>query len=505
MITELARKLFARRIAEIGRYAGNAEEIQRKQLEKLLQKARTTEFGRLHGFAGIHSAEEFARHVPVCTYEQMHGYAERMARGEKNVLWPGRVVYYAQSSGTTDARSKYIPVSEDSFRTMHYRGGVDTVAIYLSLNPKSRMLDGKGLILGAGQSVVNPQGSHLGLLSGLLVEHANPLLNLIRVPRFKTAMIPDFARKMELMIPEIIRKNVVSCSGIPSWYQLLFLRILQETGRDNISEIWPNLEVFIHGGVSFGPYREMFRSLVKSPDMHYLEVYNASEGFFSIQNDFADPAMLLMLDYGTYYEFMPAEEWGKEQPEAVPLWQVELGKTYAMVISNNSGLWRYNIGDTVTFTSLSPYKFVISGRTKHFLNLCGEEVMVGNADAAIAKACAVCGATVSNYTASVLLPTRMEKARHQWLVEFEQPPVNPKRFIHVLDDTLRALNSDYDSKRTDDIALAMPELVVAHKGLFTAWMQRNGKMGGQQKVPRLSQQRALMDELLALDSKMAGE
>ena len=280
---------------------------------------------------------------------------------------------------------------------------------------------------------------------------------------------------------------------------------MQETGRDNISEIWPNLEVFIHGGVSFGPYREMFRSLVKSPDMHYLEVYNASEGFFSIQNDFADPAMLLMLDYGTYYEFMPAEEWGKEQPEAVPLWQVELGKTYAMVISNNSGLWRYNIGDTVTFTSLSPYKFVISGRTKHFLNLCGEEVMVGNADAAIAQACMSCGATVSNYTASVLLPTRMEKARHQWLVEFEQPPVNPKRFIHVLDDTLRALNSDYDSKRTDDIALAMPELVVAHKGLFTAWMQRNGKMGGQQKVPRLSQQRALMDELLALDSKMAGE
>ena len=239
--------------------------------------------------------------------------------------------------------------------------------------------------------------------------------------------------------------------------------------------------------------------------MHYLEVYNASEGFFSIQNDFADPAMLLMLDYGTYYEFMPAEEWGKEQPEAVPLWQVELGKTYAMVISNNSGLWRYNIGDAVTFTSLSPYKFVISGRTKHFLNLCGEEVMVGNADAAIAQACMSCGATVSNYTASVLLPTRMEKARHQWLVEFEQPPVNPKRFIHVLDDTLRALNSDYDSKRTDDIALAMPELVVAHKGLFTAWMQRNGKMGGQQKVPRLSQQRALMDELLALDSKMAGE
>lgn len=499
MITEVARKILSGRVQHIAQYTEKAEELQRRQLTNLLANAAHTEFGKQYYFDEIDSPEKFAERVPVCVYEQMHTYVERMAQGEKDVLWPGQIRYFAQSSGTTNAKSKFIPVSEDSFRTMHYRGGVDTVALYLSMNPDSKFFNGKGLILGAGKSTINEQGSHLGLLSGLLVEHANPLLNLIRVPNIKTAMLPDFSEKVEAMLPEIINQNIVSCSGIPSWYQVLFLRVMQATGKADISEVWPNLELFIHGGVSFGPYRELFHDIVKSPNMHYLEVYNASEGFFSIQNDFSDPSMLLMLDYGTYYEFIPAEEWSSTEPKAIPLWQVEKGKPYAMVISNNSGLWRYNTGDVVTFTNTKPYKFVISGRTKHFLNLCGEEVMVGNADKAIATACKACNATVNNYTATVVYATTETKARHQWLVEFEKQPNDINMFLQTLDKTLIEINSDYESKRTKDVALTMPELIVARKGLFLEWMKKEGKMGGQQKIPRLSQNRKFMDELLAMN------
>ena len=499
MITPLARNLFAKRIAEINNYAKNAEQIQREQLNNLITQAISTEFGKDKQFNKINSAEEFAKRLPIFTYETIQPYIEKMVKGEKDILWKGRVKYFAQSSGTTDAKSKYIPVSDESFKTMHFRGGIDSVAMYLYLNPESRFFKGKSMVIGAGKSSKNEYGSHIGLLSGLLSECGNPLVGLLREPSLDICMMPDFTDKMEKMLPKIVKKNIVSISGIPSWYQIFLYRMLEYTGKKYVTDIWPNLEVFFHGGVSFEPYKELFKSMIPSEKMHYLEVFNASEGFFSIQNDFNDPSMLLMLDYGTFYEFVPLENIHDEQPVAMPLWQVEKGKSYALIISNNSGLWRYNIGDVVTFTSVKPYKFIISGRTKHFLNLCGEEVMVGNADAAIAKASDLTGAKVLNYTATVVCATPEQKARHQWMIEFDQMPNDLNKFIEILDNTLIEVNSDYESKRTKSIALEIPDVIVARKNLFTDWMKKSGKTAAQQKIPRLLQKRDLMEQLIEMN------
>lgn len=420
-----------------------------------------------------------------------------MLRGEDNILWPGKIKYFAQSSGTSDAKSKYIPVSEETFRNCHYRGGIDAVALYLQMNPNSRFFSGKGLILGAGAPEITSNNLKVGLLSGLLVEHANPLLNLIRTPKLKIAMIQDFSKKIEKMLPTILKKNITNISGIPSWYQILFQTIIDKTGEKNISNIWPNLEVFFHGGVSFSPYKDFFRSTVKSKNMHYMEMYNASEGFFAMQNDFADNSMLLMLDYGIFYEFIPFEGQERKEESLLTLNEVEVGKSYEMVISNNSGLWRYRIGDVVKFTSVNPYKIVITGRTKHFLNLCGEEVMVDNADKAIMKAAEITSAKVSNYTATARPANEKQQAHHQWLIEFLQLPTDINLFCKVLDETLCAINSDYESKRTNSIALDSPKVIVAKKDLFIEWMRKNKKMGGQQKIPRLLQDYKIMDELLS--------
>lgn len=497
MITTIARKCFSERIKTINSFSDNADHIQKTQLVNLLKESRHTEFGKQFNFNEIKSPQQFSERVPVQTYDQIRSYVDRMIKGEKDVLWRGRIKCFAQSSGTTDSKSKFIPVSDDSFRTMHFKGGSDTVAMYLNLNPTSQFFSGKSLTLGAGHSYVNNYGSHLGLLSGLLNERMMPLAKVLRQPRHSICMIPDFTEKMERMIPEIIKKDIVSFSGIPSWFQILFARILEVTGEKNLSAIWPNMEVFIHGGVSFDPYREMFRSMIGNDKMNFFEVYNASEGFFSMQNDFNDPAMLLMLDYGTYYEFQSLDD--GDNSRVIPLWEVELGKSYAMILSNNSGLWRYNIGDVVTFTSVKPYKFVISGRTKHFLNLCGEELMVGNSDAAIARASELCNVHVLNYTATVVLPTNDKRARHQWLIEFVTPPSDPDYFSRILDESLCEQNSDYESKRARNVALDAPSVHVARSGLFVDWLKKHNKDGGQQKIPRLSEKREFMDELLSMN------
>jgi len=499
MITTLLNQYFKKRIDEIDMFSINVESIQKQQLNSILEKAKFTEFGEKYKFIDIKSAEKFCERIPIFSYETLRTYIDRMVKGEPNLLWPGKIEYFAQSSGTTGSKSKYIPVSKESFKTMHYKGGADTVALYLNQNPESKFFNGKSLVIGAGKSKVNNQGIRTGLLSGLLNELSNPVLGLYKEPTHKTCMIGDFDEKMEKMLPEIVKKNIVSISGIPSWYQILFYRLLEYVNKQNITEIWPNLEVFFHGGVSFEPYKDLFKSFIPSSKMHYMEVFNASEGFFAIQNDLKDKGMLLMLDYGTYYEFIPLENIEDEQPKALPIWEVEKGKSYAMLVSNNSGLWRYNIGDVVTFTSIKPYKIIISGRTKHYLNLCGEEVMVSNADKAIAISCEKTGATVLNYTASVVCSTATIKARHQWMIEFGKKPTSMEDFTLYLDQTLCDINSDYESKRAKSIALSIPEIIVARKGLFEDWMKINGKTNAQQKIPRLQQNREIIEQLIKLN------
>lgn len=469
-------------------------------LRRLTSKAERTEWGREHGFASLRTYEDFAASSPVNTYEDLKLAIDRMRQGERDVLWPGQVRWYAKSSGTTNDKSKFIPVSQDGLRDTHYAGGRDAVAWYLGNNPHSRIFDGKALILGGSHaSNYNLKNSLVGDLSAILIENINPLVNLVRVPKKETALLSDFELKRDRIAHEAIRENVTNLSGVPSWMLSVMNRVLEITGKDNLSEVWPNLEMFFHGGVAFTPYREQYRKLIPSANMHYMETYNASEGFFGIQDDPSDLSMSLMLDYGVFYEFIPMDELESPNPHVVPLWGVETGRNYAMLISTSSGLWRYMIGDTVRFTSANPYKFVITGRTKFFINAFGEELIVDNAEVGLAEACRQTGAQVLEYTAAPVFMDGEGKCRHQWLVEFAKEPADIALFARILDETLQHVNSDYEAKRYKDITLQPLELVAARKGLFHDWLASKGKLGGQHKVPRLSNNRVHIEEMLAFN------
>ena len=499
-ITKLARPFFLHRLKAIARYATDAEEIQRKVLARLLREAAQTAYGRDHGFGEIRSYEEFSRTVPVNTYEELKGFIDRMRHGERDVLWKGRVEWYAKSSGTTNDKSKFIPVSSAGLHDTHYAGGTDAVALYLHSHPESRLFDGRALILGGShQSNYNLPGSLVGDLSAILIENINPVVNLFRVPKKRVALLSDFEEKRDLIAREALRKNVTNLSGVPSWMMGVITRVLELSGKQYLDEVWPNLEVFFHGGIAFTPYRELYRSLIRSPRMHYMETYNASEGFFGLQSDLADPAMLLMLDYGVFYEFIPLEEVGKEQPQIVPLWEVETNRNYAIVITTSCGLWRYQIGDTVRFTQTRPYKFVISGRTKSFINAFGEELIVDNAEQGLAEACQQTGAQVREYTAAPVFMDETGKCRHQWVIEFTKMPANVGEFATILDRTLQNVNSDYEAKRYKNITLQPLEIIVGRTDLFHDWLSSNGKLGGQHKVPRLANNRAIIEEVIALN------
>lgn len=469
-------------------------------LRCLTSKAERTEWGREHGFESLRTYEDFAASSPVNTYEDLKLAIDRMRQGERDVLWPGQVRWYAKSSGTTNDKSKFIPVSQDGLRDTHYAGGRDAVAWYLGNNPHSRIFDGKALILGGSHaSNYNLKNSLVGDLSAILIENINPLVNLVRVPKKETALLSDFELKRDRIAHEAIRENVTNLSGVPSWMLSVMNRVLEITGKDNLSEVWPNLEMFFHGGVAFTPYREQYRKLIPSANMHYMETYNASEGFFGIQDDPSDLSMSLMLDYGVFYEFIPMDELESPNPHVVPLWGVETGRNYAMLISTSSGLWRYMIGDTVRFTSANPYKFVITGRTKFFINAFGEELIVDNAEVGLAEACRQTGAQVLEYTAAPVFMDGEGKCRHQWLVEFAKEPADIALFARILDETLQHVNSDYEAKRYKDITLQPLELVAARKGLFHDWLASKGKLGGQHKVPRLSNNRVHIEEMLAFN------
>ena len=499
-ITKLARPFFLHRLKAIARYATDAEEIQRKVLARLLREAAQTAYGRDHGFGEIRSYEEFSRTVPVNTYEELKGFIDRMRHGERDVLWKGRVEWYAKSSGTTNDKSKFIPVSSAGLHDTHYAGGTDAVALYLHSHPESRLFDGRALILGGShQSNYNLPGSLVGDLSAILIENINPVVNLFRVPKKHVALLSDFEEKRDLIAREALRKNVTNLSGVPSWMMGVITRVLELSGKQYLDEVWPNLEVFFHGGIAFTPYRKLYHSLIRNPRMQYMETYNASEGFFGLQSDLADPAMLLMLDYGVFYEFIPLEDVGKEQPQVVPLWEVETNRNYAIVITTSCGLWRYQIGDTVRFTQTRPYKFVISGRTKSFINAFGEELIVDNAEQGLAEACQQTGAQVREYTAAPVFMDETGKCRHQWVIEFAKMPTNVGEFATILDRTLQNVNSDYEAKRYKNITLQPLEIIVGRTDLFHDWLSSRGKLGGQHKVPRLANNRAIIEEVIALN------
>lgn len=498
-LTSIIRPVFNSRLHAIERYESHAEDIQRDTLERLLHEAARTEWGQRYGYDNMHSYEEFAAKVPVSTYEELKGYIDRMRHGERDVLWPGQVKWYAKSSGTTNDKSKFIPVSHDGLHDTHYQGGTDAVALYLHNNPLSRLFDGKALILGGSHAPnYNVANSLVGDLSAILIENINPLVNLVRIPPKKIALLSDFEEKRDRIAEMAIKKNVTNISGVPSWMMAVITRMLELSGKQYLDEVWPNLEVFFHGGVAFTPYREQYHRLIRSTNMHYMETYNASEGFFGIQNDPTDKSMLLMLDYDVFYEFLPMDEFDSEHPNIVPLEGVEVGKNYAMLISTSCGLWRYMIGDTVKFTSVRPYKFVITGRTKYFINAFGEELIQDNAEKGLAYACQQTGAEVKEYTAAPVFMDANAKCRHQWLIEFAKEPENISEFADILDHQLQAINSDYEAKRFHDITLQPLEIVVARKGQFDDWLRSKGKLGGQHKIPRLSNNRKTIEEIMGV-------
>ncbi len=503
ILNSIINWLSFKRIYEIDLFKEHPFEMQREVLFDLLREAKDTEFGMKYDFRSITSEEEFKNRIPVRRYEDFAPYVDLLMKGGKNLLWPGEIKWFAKSSGTTNDKSKFIPVSKQSLEDVHYRGIKDVFTLYLKNYPESKVLSGKTLTLGGSHRVNNfNNNSYFGDLSAILLENTPFWSDFYRTPPTEVALIEEFEEKVEKIIEQSRNENVTSLAGVPSWYLVLLRRVLETTGKKNILEVWPNLEVFIHGGIKFDPYREQYRKIIPSDSMRYMETYNASEGFFAIQDDPENDDMLLMLDYGIYYEFIPMSHYHDENPKVISLQEVEIGENYAMVISTNGGLWRYIIGDTVRFTSRNPFKIKITGRTRHFINAFGEEVIVDNAEEALKVACSRTDANIREYTAGPVFMGDNNKGAHEWIIEFDQEPNDIEHFISVLDGTLKTLNSDYEAKRHKSITLERPHVIIAPHGLFYEWMKQRGKVGGQNKIPRLSNDRKYLDELLELMKQM---
>ncbi len=506
LINSILTWVMKKRIHDIELFMKYPHEVQHELLTGLLEKGKNTEFGKKFGFSDIKTYEEYRERVPVQTYEQMFPYIERLMRGEQNILWPTEVTWFAKSSGTTNARSKFIPVTTEALEDCHFKGGKDLISIYINNYPMSRMFSGKGLAIGGSHQIneFNPsQNSYYGDVSAVIMKNLPLWAQMIRTPSLDVALMDEWEEKIEKMARITMDQNVTSLSGVPTWTILLLQKIMENKGVDNIKEVWPNLEVFFHGAVAFTPYRPVFRSIIPDEEMRYVETYNASEGFFGIQDQKNSDELLLMLDYGIFYEFIPFEELENENPKVIPLQDVELDKNYAMVITTNAGLWRYSIGDTVKFTSLSPYRIRISGRTKHFINAFGEEVVVENAETAITYACEMTHASIDNFTAAPIFFEGNAKGSHEWIIEFKTPPDNREEFNQLLDKKLREINSDYDAKRYHNMALVPPTIHYVEPGTFYRWMKKRNKLGGQNKVPRLSNSREYVEDILAMLSQLS--
>ena len=487
---------FKKRMPQVEYAILNPAETQFNTFRDLIYKGTKTEFGKLHGYADIHSIEDFQNNVPLQDYETLKPYINRILKGEQRLLWPTDISWFAKSSGTTSDKSKFIPVSFEALEECQFRGGRDILTLYCEHNPEAKIFQGKGLLIG-GSHEINPLADNIyyGDLSAVIMNNLPFWVNLLSTPKPEIALMANWEKKLEKMAQVTKYEDVTSISGVPTWTLLLFKRLLELTGKNNMMEVWPNLELYMHGGVNFGPYREQFRHYIPSDKMNYIETYNASEGFFGIQEKPGSDGMLLMVDYGVFYEFIPMSEFGMENPRTLILDEVETGVNYAIVITTNAGLWRYVIGDTIKFVSTSPYRFHITGRTKLYINTFGEELMIENAEAAITLACAETGSVIRDFTAAPVYLKENQPGGHEWLIEFNTCPESLDHFAERLDVHLKNLNSDYEAKRTGNMAIALPKVRICKEGVFYNWLKDKGKLGGQNKVPRLSNDRKIIEEL----------
>lgn len=505
--TQFINKIyFKQRQKAQAQYANYAEQLQMKVLHRLIGRATDTLWGSEHDYASVEDYESFVRHVEVNTYEELKSYIQKAREGQTDILWPGKTRWFAKSSGTTNDKSKFIPVTYEGLKKLHYAGARDSVSSYLAFNPKSNMFKGKSLALGGSHAPnLNTPNSLVGDLSAIMIENVPRAVNLTRIPNKDIALLSDFEEKRDKIARIAMQQNVTNISGVPSWMLSVLNRILEISGEKTLDNIWPNLEMFFHGGVAFTPYREQYKKIITLENMHYMETYNASEGFFGVQTDMSDPALTLMVDYPVFYEFCPMDNlddggYPIDESRIVPLWGTEVGKNYAVIISTNCGLWRYLIGDTIRFTQKNPYKFIITGRTKHFINAFGEELIVDNAEKGIQQACIATGALVKDYTAAPIFMDDNAQCRHQWVIEFAKEPSSLSEFATILDRSLQAINSDYEAKRYKDITLQKLEIISAREGLFEEWLKAKGKLGGQHKIPRLSNNRQYIDELIEMNT-----
>jgi hypothetical protein len=494
-ISSLARM----RLWRIEAWKNNPVDAQREVLQDLVTSAQNTEFGRKYNFSNLFTIHDFKQAVPIHEYDDMKPYIERIMKGEQNILWNTPIYWFAKSSGTTSDKSKFIPISDESLEDGHFKSAKDVLTLYYQYNPESELLTGKGLVIG-GSHNINPMNNEVqyGDLSAVLLQNTPFWGHWLRTPDLSIALMDEWESKIEKLAESTIKEEVTSVSGVPTWTLVLFKRILELTGKKTIAEVWPSLELYMHGGVSFVPYKEQFKKII-GKDINYLEMYNASEGFFAAQDVPGGDGMLLFTDHGIFIEFMPVAEYGKKNPHTISLQDVELRKNYAPIISTNAGLWRYLLGDTIQFTSLKPFRIKVSGRLKHYINAFGEEVIVDNTDKAIAIACEKTGAIVNDYTAAPIYFSEKNNGAHEWLIEFDKEPASLETFTTELDAALKNSNSDYEAKRHKNIALGLPVIHSVKKGVFTEWLRNKGKLGGQHKVPRLSNERIFLEEILQLN------
>ncbi len=491
------------RIPHIKRYTDYPLQVQHILFQELIKISTNTKWGKKYGYSDIRTAEDFSQAVPISQYKDIYPYISRMMHGESNVLWPGKVTWFSKSSGTTTGKSKFIPVTDASLKHCHLRGGHDVMAAWYA-NNNAHLFEGKNLIMGGCYAPFEPHPKTLiGDVSAIMINNMPGYVKFFHTPDVETALMDNFEEKIERMAKIASKEKVTTIAGVPTWVLVLFRRILEITGKEHMHEVWPNFQVYMHGGVHFEPYREQFLQLFPDKNVGYINIYNASEGFFAAQleNTALEGEMTLFVDNGVYYEFLPAEEWHKEQPKTIKLEEVELNKNYAIVISTNAGLWRYMPGDTVAFTSISPFKIKITGRVRHFINAFGEEVVIENTDKAIAKTCIQTASKITEYTVAPIFLSTKSKGGHEWLIEFEKAPDSLPKFAQLLDKNLQAINSDYEAKRYKNMALSLPLIHQLPAGTFHNWLRSKGRYGGQSKVPRLANERKYLEEILSFSNK----
>ncbi len=500
LVNSIASWFLKKRFHQIDLFLKYPIEVQEELLQNLIQKAKYTEIGREFDFSSIYTYAEFANRIPVTSYEDNEKRIQRARKGETNIFWPTPIRWFAKSSGTTNAKSKFIPVSNDSLEDCHYAASKDLLCMYLNNNPDSQLFLGKGLRLGGSKELYTKKGTVFGDLSAILIDNMPFWAEFSSTPSNEISLLGNWETKMQAIVDETIKENVTSLAGVPSWMLVLLNNVVETTGRGNLFEVWPNLEVYFHGGVSFEPYIDQYNNLLPKENFRYYEIYNASEGFFAIQDRNSNKELLLMLDYGIFYEFIPMDVYGTDKEKVIALKDVEEDKNYAIIITTNAGLWRYKIGDTVRFTSINPYRIKVTGRTKHYINAFGEELIIENAEAALRKATQLTASEIVDYTAAPIFMEGKQKGSHEWIIEFKNPPKDLKIFSEYLDKALQEENSDYEAKRANNLTLNAPKVHVARRNLFYDWLKKKDKLGGQHKVPRLSNSRNYIDELLLMNS-----